>query len=112
MSELGKIYQQATETVLNRYRSEKDKYGRSQQWKFDSVEEYRKNGKDSSTNDIFVGDVEKEVSRIISDNKSLDKKRDNEPSGKKKNKKKQPEKIEVKPPIPHNNTPDNPLWNN
>lgn len=67
MSELGNKYKQATEEVLNRYRTEKDGKGRSQLWKIVAMEEDRLSGNNNSQVLVsFMQEVETLVNELDS----------------------------------------------
>jgi hypothetical protein len=64
MSKLGDNYKLATERVLNRWATEKDKFGRSQQWKIVALEEDKMTGKNSGVTVNFINEVEETVDMI------------------------------------------------
>lgn len=64
MSKLGDNYKLATERVLNRWATEKDRFGRSQQWKIVALEEDRMTGKNSGVTVNFINEVEETVDVI------------------------------------------------
>jgi len=66
MSELGERYKQATEQVLRKYGTDKDKLGRCQKWKLAAIETDRKAGHDSGLMKQFMEDVETTVNNLES----------------------------------------------
>lgn len=60
----GDIYKLAHDTVLHRYRTQNDSQGRSQLWKFRSVEEALSTKRNTHILDTFIEDVELAVKSL------------------------------------------------
>ena len=75
------MYKKATETVLKRWETEKDRHGHPQKWKIVALEEDRNNGKESGVVEMFVEEVERELNILEMKpiEKSIDKVEENQP---------------------------------
>jgi len=65
MSQLGDLYAEAHRIVLDRYAKEKDKLGRSQVWKIDTLNEDRKADKNTGLVETYIDEVEDIVEKLL-----------------------------------------------
>jgi hypothetical protein len=65
MSQLGDLYAKAHKIVLDRYAKEKDRLGRSQIWKIDTLNEDRKADKNTGLVETYIDEVEDTVEKLL-----------------------------------------------